>query len=562
MFCAPAFSQGTNNFVDYGSENYQNTFFTNFFYDDFSYRFAGSCNVLNHTFGKRISNPGNSAISLNDSSLLDSLKAISNIYLVLGSQKNQALQLENIQHIGKSTFLYLNYNSVASLGFIKNSASKNRSFSLALSHHSSSYHMTGDFLIASNYDASCGGVSDSIIPIAYSKRDLQQLNIYLPNDFIRRKFLNIGLNQKINVFSSSNGENKLLISIKNNYSRFGYAYSGDGANPFYENVYYDSLATTDTCGYDWLTNKLGLEATIKNVNISLHAINENYNFQLQDSNYNFNDWSINAGFAFKRDQLTIIGNYSKNLSDNFRRNNKNGELSIRYEVEKGIIQSLEVRSTYNSINAPFVYQKQFSNHFFWDSIISSPVLRFCNLASVGLGYNFSFRVSNTNYKNRVYLNENIVPEASVKQENIVSIEVCYNDTIGKLHFVENAIYNASNSLSFPVIPIQTFTRLGYMFSMFKNNLKVEAGISGIYNDAWYATSYSPALDEFHLQSKSKFGGLTILNLFADFKIKSATLFLKVERVNIGWFKENSFIRDGYLAPPRTIRFGFNWPLTN
>jgi hypothetical protein len=101
-----------------------------------------------------------------------------------------------------------------------------------------------------------------------------------------------------------------------------------------------------------------------------------------------------------------------------------------------------------------------------------------------------------------------------------------------------------------------------MFSLFKNNLKVEAGVSGIYNDSWYATSYSPALDDFYLQSEKKFGGLTVLNLFADFKIKSATLFLKVERVNIGWFAENSFIRDGYLAPPRAVRFGFNWPLTN
>lgn len=562
MFCAAAFSQGTNNFIDYGSENYQNTFFTNFFYDDFSYRFSGSCNVLNHTFGKRISNPGNSAISLNDSSLLDSLKAISNIYLVLGSQKNQALQLENIQRIGKSTFLYLNYNSVASLGFIKNSASKNRSFDIALSHHSTNYHVNGDFLFASNYDASSGGISDSIIPDVYSKRDLQQQSIYLPNDFIRKKFLNIGLHQKINIFSSSNGEKKLLISIKNNYSRYGYAYNGDGANPFYQNVYYDSLSTTDTCGYNWLTNKLGFEATIKNVNFSVHTINENHNFHLQDSNYYFNDWSINAGFAFKRDQLAINGNYTKNLSDNFRRNNKNGELSIRYEVEEGIINSMEVRSIYNSINAPFVYQKQFSNHFFWDTLISSPVIRFSNMVSVELGNNISFSVSNTNYKNRVYLNENIVPEASVKQENIVSIELCYNDTIGKLHIVENAIYNSSNSLSFPIIPIQSFTRVGYIFSMFKNNLKIEAGISGIYNDTWYATSYSPALDDFYLQSKNKFGGLTVLNLFADFKIKSATLFLKVERVNIGWFKENSFIREGYLAPPRTIRFGFNWPLTN
>lgn len=562
LFCTTAFSQSAKNLINYGSENYQSTFFTNFYYDDFSYRFIDSRNVLNQSFGKRILSPGNSTLSLNDSSALDSLKAISNIYLILGSKKNQALQLENIQRIGKSTFLYLNYNSVASLGFVKNSASKNRSFNIALAHHSTNYDVNGSLLIASNYHASSGGISDSVIPRAYSKRDLQQLNVYLPNDFIKKNFFKIDLHQKVSLSSSTNGEKKLLLSIKNNYSKFSYSYNGDGANPFYEYLYYDSVATNDTCGYNWLTNKLGFEAKIKNVDFFMHAVNENYNFRLQDSNYYYNDWSIDAGFNLNKHNLIIHGNYTKNISNNFRKNNQNGLLNFFFILNNGLIKTIEVQSNYSSINAPFVYQKQFSNHFVWDSAISSPVIRFYNTVNIGLGNNISFSISNTNYKNRVFLNENIVPEVSVKQENIASIELCYNDTIGKLHLVENVIYNSSNSLPFPIIPIQSYTRIGYMFSMFKNNLKVEAGISGVYNDTWYATSYSPAIDDFYLQSKSKFGGLTVLNLFADFKIKSATLFLKVERVNIGWFNENNFIREGYLAPPRTIRFGFNWPLTN
>jgi hypothetical protein len=91
---------------------------------------------------------------------------------------------------------------------------------------------------------------------------------------------------------------------------------------------------------------------------------------------------------------------------------------------------------------------------------------------------------------------------------------------------------------------------------------MEAGFSCVYNDSWLAPNYLPALDDFYIQSQRKYNGIAVLNLFADFKIKAATLFLKIERVNIGWMNEQSFLRNGYVIPPRTIRFGFNWPLVN
>jgi hypothetical protein len=563
LVCSAAFSQRQCDLLNLGSDNYQNFFFNNFYYDDFSYRFASSPSTVNHSFGKRISMPSKSVLCLNDTSLLDSLRALSNIYLVLGSRKNQALQLENLQRIGKSTFLYFNYNSVASLGFVKNSVSRNRSFDFKVSHSSRIYKLNGDFLILSNYDALNGGINDSGIPSNYSKRDLLQQNVNLNNDYLSKRFYNIDVKHQFSLFSSLNGNNQISLALQNNYSRFGFLYAGDGYNEFYQNVFYDSSATIDTCGYKWLANSLGIKTKFNSIQFSLNAINEIFAFQLLDSVYNFNDWSVKADFIVERKQSQLKGSYSNNISDNFRRNNANAKVEFLYRFNNNsIFNCIEFQSEYNSTNVPFAYQKQFSNHYVWNLVTNLPMEQFSNIVTIGVGSNLFFKASSTSYNNRVYLNDNIVPEVTTNRENLYSFQLNYNDTIGKVHIVESAIYNTSNSSSFPVIPIQSFTRVGYMFSLFKDNLKVEAGLSGIYNDAWFATSYSPALDDFYLQSEKKFGGLTVLNVFADFKIKSATLFLKVERLNIGWFKENSFIRDGYLAPPRTVRFGFNWPLTN
>ena len=560
--CIAAFSQHQSDILNVGSDNYQSYFFNNFYYDDFSYRFASSPITVNPSFGKRISMPSKSVFCLRDTSLLDSLKALSNIYLVLGSRKNQALQLENLQRIGKSTFLYINYNSVASLGFFKNSFSRNRSFDFKVSHSSRSYKLNVDFLVISNYDALNGGVNDSGIPSSYSKRELLQLDVNLNNDYLSKRFYNIDLKHQFGLFSSLSGDKQISLALQNNYSRYAFLYAGVGYNEFYQNVFYDSSATRDTCGYKWLANSLGIKTKFNSIQFSLNAINENFVFQLQDSVYNFNDWSFKADFIVKRKQSQLKGSYSNNITDNFRRNNANAKVEFLHRFNNSIFNCVEFQSEYNSINVPFVYQKQFSNHHVWNLISNLPIEQFSNTVTVVVGSNLFFKASSTYYNNRVYLNDNIVPEVTTNRENLNSFQLNYNDTIGKLHIVESAIYNTSNSSSFPVIPIQSFTRIGYMFSLFKNNLKVEAGVSGIYNSAWYATSYSPALDDFYLQSEKKFGGLTVLNVFADFKIKSATLFIKIERLNIGWFKENSFIRDGYLAPPRTVRFGFNWPLTN
>jgi hypothetical protein len=562
LVCSAAFSQLQSDFLNLGSDNYQSYFFNNFYFDDFSYRFAPSPINVNSSFGKRVSSPSKSVFCLNDTSLLDSVKALSNIYLVLGSRKNQALQIENLQRIGKSTFLYMNYNSVASLGFIKNSISRNRSFDFIISHSSRIYNLNAELLFLSNYDASYGGVTDTVIPLNYSKRDLLQLNVNLNNDYLRKRFFNVDLKHQFNLYSSLTGEKQVSFSLQNNYSRYGFLYAGDGYNEFYQNVFYDSSATNDTCGYNWLANSLGIKTKFNSIQISLDAVNENFAFQLQDSVYNFNDWSLKADFIIDGKQSQIKGSYSKNVGDNFRRNNANAKVEFLYRFKNSVFRFIDFQSEYNSANVPFVYQKQLSNHYVWNFVNNSPIEQLSSIVIVVVGCNLFFKASSTSYNNRVYLNDKIIPEVSTTSENLHSIQINYNDTIGKIHFVETAIYNTSNSSSFPVIPFQSFTRIGYMFSLFKNNLKVEAGVSGIYNDAWYATSYSPALDDFYLQSEKKFGGLTVLNVFADFKIKSATLFIKVERLNIGWFKENSFIRDGYLAPPRTVRFGFNWPLTN
>lgn len=544
------------------TENYQPVFFTTYYYDDFSYRFIDNHSILQPNFGKKIGLPFFKSLSFSDSLLLDSLKAKSNVYLVLGSQKNQCLQLVNLQRIGHSTLVYFNYSSVASLGFLKNNNSKNRSFNLSLIHKSKSYGLEANFIIASNNDGCSGGVSDSVLNTNYSKRDLQQLEVNLNTDYLKKKFFKIDLDHTIKLYESENKMRNTSMIVGNSFSKFGYNYKGEGISQFYPATYYDSTATNDSLGYDWFKNYLGVCFIIDNVTLATSIERSDFNFNILDSSYLFGDFALNSDLAYNIKNVELSVRYCKNLGNNFRKNNSSICGTFGIDINSSFLKKLILSFSAENNNVQFTYQKLFSNHYVWNNDNFSNVKSKNGKLSVLFSNNILMSASLLGFRDRVFLNEKIVPTVSNKNESLISIGLCYNDTISRFHIIQNTNYNKSNSEYYPVIPIQSFVRVGYLFDLFKNNLKMEAGFSCVYNDSWLAPNYLPALDDFYIQSQRKYNGIAVLNFFADFKIKAATLFLKIERVNIGWMNEQSFLRNGYVIPPRTIRFGFNWPLVN
>jgi hypothetical protein len=543
-----------------GVEDYQAFFFNSFFYDDFSYRFVNAITLSKFDFGKKIGMPKRNVLVFSDTLKFDSLKAISNLYLVLGSQKNQSLQLENVQRIGKSSWIYLNYSSLATIGFLKNSFSRNRSFNLDYSCQRNKYHLLTELNILVNNDGCSGGITDSTLKGPYSKRDLQQLEVNLTDDYLKKKFLKINVNQDFVLLKRS--ELSLLCFLKNEFSKLGFSYSGKGLDSFYSNVNYDSSSTHDTLGYNWITNDLGFEIKKSNFSFSSSIAANNYLFQLQDSTFNFYDLNVTSQIKFYTKYLCAKVNSNKVLGNSFRKENLNIYGNVTLKPKSGFVSAIEFFSQFDKSCIPFTSQHYYSNHFIWFNSFIEPTTVINNIFSLELVNKFKIETSLSNLKNRVFLDETIKPVINANKEQIFSADLVYNDTIGKFHITDIAKLNNSSSVVYPVVPLQNFCRVGYFFSLFKHNLKAEAGVSFVYNDKWFASSYCPALDEFYLQSNKKYDGILVFNVFANFKIKSATLFLKMERINSGWTDENNFTRKGYPMPPRTLKFGLNWPMSN
>ena len=67
----------------------------------------------------------------------------------------------------------------------------------------------------------------------------------------------------------------------------------------------------------------------------------------------------------------------------------------------------------------------------------------------------------------------------------------------------------------------------------------------MYTDSWLAPAYNPALGSFYLQNNFKSEGFPVLNAFANMGISSATVFLKMERLNYGFSDIAYYLHPGY-----------------
>jgi hypothetical protein len=86
----------------------------------------------------------------------------------------------------------------------------------------------------------------------------------------------------------------------------------------------------------------------------------------------------------------------------------------------------------------------------------------------------------------------------------------------------------------------------------------EAGIDAHVQTHTFGNDFMPSSGFFYLQDTYRTGGYVLFNLFFNFKIKTAAIFLKLE--NMGNFViDNKY----YLVPHqpmqlRTFKFGIRW----
>lgn len=114
-----------------------------------------------------------------------------------------------------------------------------------------------------------------------------------------------------------------------------------------------------------------------------------------------------------------------------------------------------------------------------------------------------------------------------------------------------------NIIRLPVFAMKQ--TLYYKGGWISGKLNAQLGFDIMYNTNFQGNAYNPSLAEFYLQDKEKLKFYPIMDLFFRLQVKFTNIFLRIEHVNQGMFKQKGI----YTAPnygylDRTFRAGVLW----
>ena len=117
----------------------------------------------------------------------------------------------------------------------------------------------------------------------------------------------------------------------------------------------------------------------------------------------------------------------------------------------------------------------------------------------------------------------------------------------------------SNESVLPVPTFSAFLSYYYEFWVVRDVLRVQVGVDGRFNTAYYAPGYNPALSAFYNQREVKIGNYPYLDVFISAKWKRMRILLKLQHLNQNLFGNGEYFQVArYPMNPRMFKFGISW----
>jgi hypothetical protein len=111
----------------------------------------------------------------------------------------------------------------------------------------------------------------------------------------------------------------------------------------------------------------------------------------------------------------------------------------------------------------------------------------------------------------------------------------------------------------PVPTLSAYLSYYYEFWVKRDVLRVQVGLDGRFNTAYYAPSYNPALSAFYNQREVKIGNYPYLDVFVSAKWKRMRILLKLQHLNQNLFGNGEYFQVAhYPLNPRMFKFGISW----
>ena len=128
------------------------------------------------------------------------------------------------------------------------------------------------------------------------------------------------------------------------------------------------------------------------------------------------------------------------------------------------------------------------------------------------------------------------------------------------HLDHRALVQISSDENVVTVPtFSAYISYYYEFWVVRDVLRVQVGLDGRFNTAYYAPGYNPALSAFYNQREVKIGNYPYLDAFVSAKWKRMRILLKLQHLNQNLFGNGEYFQVArYPLNPRMFKFGISW----
>jgi len=160
----------------------------------------------------------------------------------------------------------------------------------------------------------------------------------------------------------------------------------------------------------------------------------------------------------------------------------------------------------------------------------------------------------------VYFDTAAMPVQTGKTLLVLTAWARENFRLGNFYFDQTVYFQKSTQediLSLPAISV--YSHNYFQHALFKNALFLQTGIDVFYYTKFYADNYMPSIMQFYNQREMKTGGHPKIDVFLNFRIKRADLFVKYEHLNYLVKNHGNFFSAlDYPINPAMLKFGIKW----
>lgn len=213
---------------------------------------------------------------------------------------------------------------------------------------------------------------------------------------------------------------------------------------------------------------------------------------------------------------------------------------------------------------PSYYLQHFSsNHFRWDNDFQK-TYRFYVGGEVAYPTRWVKPKVNVGFENLtryIYFGQNGLPVQHEGNIQVLSVDMQCDLTTPWVNLENHVVYQLSSDAAMPLPSFTLYHNLYYHGTWFRA-LDAQIGVDMRYFTSYYAPLLNPATAQFCTQNTNKVGNYPILNVYANFYVRSLHLrfFVHYTHFNHLFMKStpNYFAMPGYPMNPDIFRAGLAW----